>query len=54
MADSSELWWTWYVPGYRDTRLISAKAVCGDDAEFLAELFRKEGMRNVLVRSHSE
>lgn len=51
-SDSVELWWTWYVFGYRDRDrdLLCAKAVCREDAEYLAELFRKDGLQKVVIR----
>jgi hypothetical protein len=54
MNENRELWWTWYVSGYRDMLLISAKAVNAEQAEYLADLFRKDGLRSVKVRDHSQ
>jgi hypothetical protein len=49
---NAELWWTWYVSGYRGTQLISAKAVNSSQAEYIADLFRKDGFRKIVVRNH--
>lgn len=50
---NGELWWTWYVSGYKGRRLISAKAVCEDDADFLADLFRRDGVQKITVHNHA-
>ena len=52
MAESSaELWWTWFVSGYRHNELISAKAINQESADYVADLFRPDGLRSVRVRN---
>jgi hypothetical protein len=54
MAESNaQLWWTWYVAGYRGNELISAKAVNQEHAEYVAELFRRDGLRKVLIKDNT-
>jgi hypothetical protein len=33
--------------------LISAKAVCGQDAEYIAQLFRQDGVTKITIRDHA-
>lgn len=49
-SDSSELWWTWYVSGYKGRRLISAKANDERNANYLAKLFEIDGLTKIKVQ----
>jgi hypothetical protein len=49
MGDSNR-WWRWFVSGYRANRLVSARAIDQDQAEYVADLYRRDGVRNVQVK----
>jgi hypothetical protein len=49
MGDSR--WWRWLISGYRGNKLISARAIDADQAEYVAELYRRDGVRALRVKS---
>jgi hypothetical protein len=51
---SREHWWTWYVSGYKGRKIISAKAIDGEQAEYLADLFRRDGVTKIRVHNDAQ
>jgi hypothetical protein len=49
MADSNR-WWRWFISGYRANRLVSARAIDQDQAEYVADLYRRDGVQKVQVK----
>lgn len=49
MSDSDP-WWRWFVSGYRANKLVSARAIDEDQAEYVADLYRRDGVRKVQVK----
>ena len=52
MADSNR-WWRWFISGYRANRLVSARAINKDQADYVADLYRRDGVQKVQVK-HDE
>ena len=48
MSDSG--WWRWFVSGYRDNKLVGARAIDENQAEYVADLYRRDGVRKVQVK----
>ena len=49
MADSNR-WWRWFISGYRANRLVSARAIDQDQAEYVADLYRRDGVQKVQLK----
>jgi hypothetical protein len=53
-SSSPEYWWTWHVCGYKGQRLIGVKAVDEKQANYLAELLRRDGVQKITIRNHAQ
>ena len=53
MGDSNS-WWRWFISGYRANRLVSARAIDQDQAEYVADLYRRDGVQKVQVKHDGE
>jgi hypothetical protein len=53
MGDSSR-WWRWFVSGHRANKLVSARAIDEEQAEYVADLHRRDGVPKVQVKHDSD